>query len=145
MNMDKIKTLGRYEPAKYIESIKRRFEENFPDSVPKDFVIDHIIKYFWQYVEDELMEDRQVSIFSYGKFYLNSRVSPRTGNFQHYPKFKFSRHFILRLREVKGTATEAELKEIETKREFMKEVWESRKAYMIANKGKLPSKFQEQS
>lgn len=141
--MKKSKTLGRYDSPEYIEPIKKQFEENFPNNVPKDFIIDHAIKYFWRYVEEQLKQDKEVSIFSFGKFHVKSGVSPRTKQFQYYPKFKFSRHFTLRLRDEKGTTTEAEKKEIETKREFMKNIWSQRKAHILEQRGKLPAKLQD--
>lgn len=139
----KSKTLGRYDSPDYIEPIKQMFQENFPDNVPKDYVIDHVIKYFWKHVEQQLKQQEEVSVFSYGKFYLKSGISSRTNQFQHYPKFKFSRHFTLRLREEKGTTTEAEKKEIETKHQFMTNVWNHRKAHMLKHRGKLPNKLND--
>lgn len=130
---------GRYENPTYVEAIKAKFEDRFPDNVPKDFIIDHVIRFFWDYVEEELKSDREVKIYAFGKFYVRSGVSNRTKKFQYYTKFKFSRHFNLRYRSFKGTASESELAEIAKKREFMEQVWKKRREYTVAKRGKLPT------
>lgn len=142
MRKKQLASLGRYEAPDYVKHIKDRFTENFPDSVPKDFVIDHILKYFWEYVEAELVQEREVPVFSLGRFYLVYKQSTRTKHYQYYPKFRFSRHFILRLRKAKGTTTEAEDEAIKKKKDFMESIWEKRKAHMLKTRSKLPSKLE---
>jgi hypothetical protein len=133
--------VGRYGSPKYIEPIRKKFEEAFPNTVPTDFIIDHCLKYFWQHVEEQLKNEEEVQIFAYGTFFVKSGISERTKKFQYYPKFKFSRHFVLRLRDAKGTTTEAEQREIQKKQEFMASIWEKRKDYMIRTRGKIPQRI----
>lgn len=132
---------GRYGLQPYVSAIKSKFENRFPDNVPSNLAIDYTIKFFWKYIEEELLKEGIVSIFSVGKFHLKGMVSTRTGKFQYYPKFKFSRHYTLKLREAKGTLTEAEQREIDKKREFMGAIWDKRKEHMIRTRGRIPPRF----
>lgn len=132
------KIRGRYDAPPYIEYIHNKFKENFPDNVPSEYIIDQSIKFFIKYIEEQLIAQEPLNIFAFGKFYTKARTSPVTGKEQFYPKLKFSRHFILKFREAKGTSTEAEKKELELKREFMRRVWSKRKEFILRERGKLP-------
>jgi len=134
---------GRYEAPIYLEYIHKQFQENFPDNVPSEYIIDNTIKYFLKYIENQLLEEKPISLFAFGKFYTRVRISPVSGETQYYPKLKFSRHFILRMREAKGTCTEVEKKELDRKRAFMRNIWSKRKEYMLEQRGKLPQILQD--
>lgn len=136
MSNSKRENKGRYETPAYVKAIQARFEENFPDNTPKEFIIDHCLKYFWQHVEDQLRQEIPLDVFAFGKFTCQGKVS-KMGNFQYYPRFKFSRHFLLRVREFKGTLTASEQREVEAKRAFMEKVWEGRRAYILETRGKI--------
>ncbi len=132
---------GRYEYAPYITEIKNKFEEDFPDSVPKEWLIDKIIKYFWEGVEASLENEGKTDIYAYGRFFCVNKIS-KHGVSQWYPKFKFSRHFYLRLREKKGTLSESETIDVQKKKQFMKNVWDYRKDHTLKHRGKLPSQLE---
>lgn len=132
-------TRGRYGTPEYVIAISKYFNEAFPDTIPADWIIDYIIKFFFAYIENELKEDRQVPVFGIGRFVLVKRMrKTKYGPFLQYtPKLKYSHHFKTRIRGYKGTNTEAELRVLKQRKEFMAGVWEKRKQYVAARKGNL--------
>ena len=134
-----VRNMGRFKAAPYIKHIRERFEDKFPDNVHRDWVIDHVLKFFWEYVKEHITNEEEVRLYGIGKFWLAKRKSNVEGIPQQYhPKLKFSPHFIANIREKKGTLTKTDRKSIESKRDFMSKVWEGRKQYMLEKRGYLP-------
>lgn len=126
----------------YVSDIQEAFKERYPSSVPDLFTIDRILKLFWDYIEESLVNKNTVSIYGFGKFSIHGKYGKKgTGKerFQYYPKFTWSRHALARMREQLGTATEAEIRSMEKSRNFMKEVWQKRHNYMLEKRGTIPS------
>jgi hypothetical protein len=129
------KALGRYGTPDYVVAIMHLINEEYPDSLPTEFQVSTVLRYFWAYVEAQLKEDKDVSVFGIGKFSVNIKGN-RHGTTQYYPKFKFSPHFVLRVRDYKGTLTPSEVEQVKKKKEFMRKVWENRRKYTLENRGK---------
>lgn len=125
----------------FVPYIVSRFEEEFPDNIPKSFVVEKTIKYFYEYISKELIAEKVVNLFGFGKFFLRKLIKDKTNSYQYYPKFKFSRHFIYKLREAKGSNTEAAKLELSKKKDFIQQIWEKREKWMLANRSKLPPAY----
>ena len=124
--------------TEHVNYIYKQFEENYPNSVPKVFVIDKVIQYLIKFIKSQLEEDKDVQIDALGRFKAFYRLAPGKKHFQWYPKFIYSRHFVLNFRDKKGTASEAEKREIQKKKDFIGGVWKKRKEWMLENKGEIP-------
>ncbi|MGL5923799.1 hypothetical protein [Chroococcidiopsis sp.] len=135
----KRRTVGRYGISEYVVPIQAKFMEKFPDSVPDQFIVDHVVKYFLEYIKEELFKGNIVSLFAFGKFSTRKRIDFETGREQYYLKLKFSKHFLMKLRELKGTNTDAEKRAIDKKRGFIQTVWEFRHAYNAKGASKKSS------
>lgn len=128
------KSLGRFGSPDYVTAIMHLFNDQYPDNLPTEFQITTTLRYFWAFVEAQLKEEKEVSIYSIGKFRVRAKAT-RTGTTQYYPSFKFSNHFTLRVRDYKGTLTESELRQLKEKKAFMKAVWEKRRQHTKDKRG----------
>lgn len=128
-----------------ITFILKRFEEDYPDNIPKKFFVDKTLKFFTEYLIDKLRNEKEFPLFGIGRFYVRQGISGRTKKFQYYLKFKFNTHFVMRYRQEKGTATDSEKRTLEKKQEFISNMWNKRIEYMQNNSpdGELPKAFQK--
>jgi hypothetical protein len=125
---------------KLYEYVDARFKEEFPDLVQPLFTIERTFKYFADFVYDQLLQEKSVTVYNLGKFRLVRRLN-RYNNFQYYPKFKYSDFTIKKLRSMKGTATEAELKYMQEEKERSKLIWDKRVRDMLNKKGTVNLSF----
>jgi nucleoid DNA-binding protein len=125
-------TLGRYAAPDYIYHIRKQFEEHLPDSVPKDYIIDQVLRYFVRYVKSEMIEGRSVTVIGFGKFHRKAHKirsnAPNAGSIQYYPKFNYTRSYIRAVRKALGTLSECDEAVLAEKAKFISTVWAKRKA-----------------
>lgn len=143
----KHKSKGRYPKNDYLNYIKQVFQDRFPDNVPPDYVIETCVKSFWQYVEDNLIEDRDVKVYSFGEFYLDfkhTKGERLTGTKTHFIRFKPSAAFTLRLRTKKNSASLMEMNRVKKLLEYYKDVWDKRNMYMLNKRNKIHPTLQKQ-
>lgn len=102
--------------------VHTRLSENYPDSCPSAWMVERIISEYFNVVEEKIIAGEEVSVYGHGKFKLVQRPNDNPNvesSIQYYPKFKFSRHAILRIREPLNSLSIADKKEIERKKTYI--------------------------
>ena len=107
-----------YKAPMYISYIRSVMRDKYPNTVPKAWMVEAIIRAYMSWFEESLMAHNGVDMYGYGKILSECRVSRQTKKDQWYLKMYPSRHLLLRLREYKGTLTKAEQKEIDAKQAY---------------------------
>lgn len=134
--------IGRLKVPKYVSKIKEKFDSCYPDSIPSEFQIYHTVNFFWDAIEELLIEQDEVDIPNFGKFVKVKKTVQRVGHVdspkydQYYPKFKWSSGFVYRFREALGTLTEAQKRHFEKRKMFVAELWRKRKEFMITKQAR---------
>lgn len=101
--------------------------DEYPDVFIERHIVEAVVLGMIDYVKQGLEKGEETRIIGLGKFRINRKLN-QAGKEQIYPKFKFSRNLVLGLRQVAGTLTEAEAKEITSKIEFIQTMWDKKKA-----------------
>lgn len=120
----KIRPRMKYAANRVVTSwIRTYMFEQYPNLFLDDYVIEAIVNAYIDYIKHNLFQENEVSIISLGKFWVKKKLLDN-GKDQYYPKFKASRHLILNLRQAKDSLTPAEVRSLEEKEKFIREVWE---------------------
>lgn len=109
-----------------INFIKEMMFDEHPDIFLEDYIVEKIILHYYEFLKQKICNLEPVNMFGMGKFDVKQKPS-RKGTLQYYPKFSFSQHLVLRLREEKGTLTDAEKRTLESNRAFV-QAFKDRKA-----------------
>lgn len=107
-----------YKAPTYVAYIRSLMREKHPDTVPRAWIVESIVRAYMAWFEDSLLSQNHVEMYGYGKISAECRVSRQTKRDQWYLKMYPSRHLLLRMREYKGTLTEAEKKEVAAKQAY---------------------------
>lgn len=118
-----------------VEWVKLFLFDEYPDVSVPEYLIESIFLGVLDFIKAGLEAEEDITIPSLGKFHTKKKES-RFGKEQYYVKFKASRHLVLNLRQVKGTLTEAEHRDIAKKREFVQNMWEKKQVRVAAAEAK---------
>lgn len=104
----------------YVFFIKERFDYHYPDRQIKLFEIYRVLKFFTQWIKEELMKENMVSLLGIGKLHVAHRYNYRLKRKRRYVKFAVSPNVLLRVRQHFEDLTESEKKTLAQKDEFLK-------------------------
>ena len=103
----------------YVFFIKERFDFHYPDRNIKLFEIYRVLKFFTQWIKQELMAEKDVSLLGIGKLHVAHKYNYRLKRKRRYVKFAVSSNLLLRVRDHFGDLTEAEEKTLAQKNAFV--------------------------
>jgi nucleoid DNA-binding protein len=106
------------ENSEAINFIKEMLFDEHPDVFLEDYIVEKAILHYYEFLKQKICALEPVNMFGLGKYTVVHKLS-RKGHMQYYPKFTFSQHMILRLRDEQGTLTDAEKRTLEANRAFV--------------------------
>lgn len=105
----------------YVFFIKDRFDYHYPDRNIKLYEIYRVLKFFTQWIKQELMLGNMASLLGIGKLQVVSKYNYRLKRKRRYVKFAVSPNLLLRIRDHYDDLTDSELKSLTEKNMFLKE------------------------